>query len=67
MSNSFTVKNTIDNSSYMNWDGSTDKTIKKSLLCAKDKTLTLEKIRKEIEKRRTFLNRSLRDHVEYSY
>jgi len=36
-------------------------------LCASDKTLNLQKIRKTIEEKRQFLNRNLRDHIVYSY
>jgi len=36
-------------------------------LCAKDKSLTLEKIRENLKKKKLFFSRNLRDHVEYSY
>lgn len=39
----------------------------KEELCAKDKDLTLQKIQKEIEKKRKFFTRNLRDHIIYSY
>ena len=40
---------------------------KPAQLCAYDKTLNLDKINKMIEEKDSFLNRDLRDHVEYSY
>jgi len=36
-------------------------------LCAYDKELTLDKIEKKLVKQEKFLNRDLRNHVEYSY
>lgn len=36
-------------------------------LCAYDKGLTLDKIKKAVEEKEQFLNRDLRNHVEYSY
>jgi ATP-dependent Clp protease, protease subunit len=40
---------------------------KKAQLCAYDKKLTFDKVTKALEKKNEFLNRDLRNHVEYSY
>lgn len=40
---------------------------KPAQLCSYDKKLNLNKIKKLIEEKETFLNRDLRNHVEYSY
>ena len=36
-------------------------------ICAKDPTLTLEKIKKAIEDQKTEFNKDFKDHIEYSY
>lgn len=40
---------------------------KEAQTCAYDKSLTIEKLDKVIQEKEDFLNRDLRDHVEYSY
>jgi ATP-dependent protease ClpP protease subunit len=40
---------------------------KEAELCAYDKKATVDSIRKTVEEKERFLNRNLRDHVEYSY
>ena len=41
--------------------------VKETEICARDKELTLDKIRKAMDEKESFLNRDLRNHIEYSY
>ncbi len=53
--------------SHAYFDNNKEKITIKPELCAMDKTLTLAKIKKEIENQKSIYTRDLKNHIVYSY